>query len=154
MCGFIRLATLQFELKLQKCIRIGITIFKIFIWGGISSHIRSEIMFYGSARAEMYNAISDPYIRPYTCPNENFEYGYPHSNAFLQFRLKLERCKPQNATCHPMICDIISDVKLFPTVYRRTYCHKFLTLSNQTSHTFCQNKFEKECKFQEWTKFF
>ena len=45
------LATLQFELKLQKCIRIGITIFKIFIWGGISSDILLEIMFYGSARA-------------------------------------------------------------------------------------------------------
>ena len=24
-------------------------------------------------------------------PNENFEHGYPHSNAFLQFELKLER---------------------------------------------------------------
>ena len=23
---------------------------------------------------------------------ENFEYGYPHSNALLQFRLKLEGC--------------------------------------------------------------
>ena len=28
---------------------MGITIFKIFIWGGISSDIRSEITFYGSA---------------------------------------------------------------------------------------------------------
>ena len=28
----------------------------------------------------------------YASPNENFEYGYPHSNALLQFRLKLERC--------------------------------------------------------------
>ena len=32
-----------------------------------------------------------PYIRQYTSPNENFEYGYPHSNALLQSRLKLER---------------------------------------------------------------
>ena len=30
----------------------GITVFKIFIWGGISSDIRSEIKFYGDARAE------------------------------------------------------------------------------------------------------
>ena len=30
-------------------------------------------------------------------------------------------------------CDVINDVKLFPTVYRRIYCHKFLTLSNQKS---------------------
>ena len=34
------------------------------------------------------------YIRRYTSPNENFEFGYPHSNALLQFELKLERCKP------------------------------------------------------------
>ena len=55
----MRFAMLQFERKLQKCIRMGITIFKIFTWGGISSDItfygsalsdiRSEIMFYGSA---------------------------------------------------------------------------------------------------------
>ena len=29
-----------------------------------------------------------PYIRRYTSPNENFEYGYPHSNALLFFSLK------------------------------------------------------------------
>ena len=28
---------------------------------------------------------------------------------------------------------VINDVKLFPTVYRRIYCRKFLTLSNQMS---------------------
>ena len=53
------LATLQFETGLQKCIRMGITIFKIFIVGGISSDISWEIMFYGSARKSMYNIISD-----------------------------------------------------------------------------------------------
>ena len=31
------------------------------------------------------------YIRRYTSPNENFECGYPHSNAILQFRLESER---------------------------------------------------------------
>ena len=50
-CGFMQLAMLQFETKLQKCIRMGITIFKIFIWGGILSDIHSEITFYGSACA-------------------------------------------------------------------------------------------------------
>ena len=50
-CGITRLATLKFETKLQKCIRMEITIFKIFIWGSISSDIRSKITFYGSARA-------------------------------------------------------------------------------------------------------
>ena len=28
------------------------------------------------------------YIRRYTYPNENFEYGYPHSNALVQSHLK------------------------------------------------------------------
>ena len=35
-----------------------ITIFKFFIWGGISSDIRSEIAFYGDA-GEISNRISD-----------------------------------------------------------------------------------------------
>ena len=73
------------------------------------------------------------YIWRYNNPNENFEYGYPHSNALLQFDLKLERCKPQKAAFHPTKGDVIDDIKLFPTVYRRIYCRKFLTLSNQTS---------------------
>ena len=38
------------------------------------------------------------YIRRYTSPKENFEYGYLHSNELLQFELKLEsvasRIKP------------------------------------------------------------
>ena len=67
------------------------------------------------------------YIRRYTSPNENFEYDYPHSNALLQFDLKLERCKPHRAARHPTKGDVIDDVKLFPTVYRRIYCRKFLT---------------------------
>ena len=73
------------------------------------------------------------YIRRYTSPNENFEYGYPHSNALLQFRLELERWKPHKAARHQTRCDVINNVKLFPTVYHRIYCRKFLTLSNQTS---------------------
>ena len=71
------------------------------------------------------------YIRRYTSPNENFEYGYPYSNALLQFRLKFELCKPHNTARHPTKYDVINDVKLFPAVYRRIYCRKFLTLSNQ-----------------------
>ena len=42
-----------------------------------------------------------------------------------------ERCKPHNAACHLMFCDVINDVKLLSTVYRRIYCRKYLTLSNQ-----------------------
>ena len=40
-------------------------------------------------------------IRQYTSPNENFEYGYPHSNALLQFLLKFKRCKLHKAAHHP-----------------------------------------------------
>ena len=38
-----------FAEKYYSCIRMGITIFKMLIWGGISSDIRSKIMVYGSA---------------------------------------------------------------------------------------------------------
>ena len=58
-------------------------------------------------------------------------YVYPYSNALLQFCLIFEHCKPHRAAHQPRICDIINDVKLFPTVYHRIYCRKFLTLSNQ-----------------------
>ena len=58
------------------------------------------------------------YIRRYTSLNENFEYGYPHSNALLQFLLtEFKRCKPHKAARHPTIYDVIHDVKPFPTVY-------------------------------------
>ena len=63
---------------------MGITIFKIVIWGGILSDIRSEIMFYGSAKLNF-----GPYIQEYTSPNENFEYSYPLSDEFLNWNLLL-----------------------------------------------------------------
>ena len=53
------------------------------------------------------------------------------------FVSKLKRCKPHKAARHPTICDVINDVKLFPTVYHRIYCRKFLTLSNQKSRYTC-----------------
>ena len=70
------------------------------------------------------------YVQRYTSPNENIEYGYPHSNALLQFYLNFERYMPHKAASHLMKCDVINDIKLFPTVYGRIYCRKFLTLSN------------------------
>ena len=73
------------------------------------------------------------YIRRYTSPREKSEYGYPHSNALLQFCLKLECYKLQSAACHPWKCDIMNDIKLFPTVYSRIFCGKFLTFYNQIS---------------------
>ena len=74
------------------------------------------------------------YIQQYNSTNENFEYGYPFSNALLQFPLKLKHCKRHKDVGHPTTYDIINDVKLFRTVYCRIYCHNFSMLSNQTSH--------------------
>ena len=48
-----------------------------------------------------------------------------HSAIFSQIGAKTAR--------HPTKCDVINNVKLFPTLYRRIYCRKFWTLSNQTS---------------------
>ena len=45
----------------------------------------------------------------------------------------MERRNPHKAARHSTKYDVINDVKLFPTVHRRIYCRKFLTLSNQTS---------------------
>ena len=47
-----------------------------------------------------------------------------------QFELKLERCQLHKAARHPSKCDVINDVKLLPTVYRRIYVTILLTLSN------------------------
>ena len=70
-------------------------------------------------------------FRTYIQRYEKFDYGFP--NELLQFMLKLQHCKPHKAARHPTKCDVINDVKLFLTVYRRIYCRKFLSLSNQTS---------------------
>ena len=71
------------------------------------------------------------YIPQINFPNENIEYGYPNSNALLQFYLKLECCKPLKVVCRPTKGDVIKDVKLFLTVYCRISCCKYLMLSNQ-----------------------
>ena len=95
------------------------------------------------------------YIRQYTSPNENFEYGYPHSNALFTFSLQKDSemyfvapihpasqlqknaCQLHIFTCQPMKARLRNDVR-FPTVYRRIYSRKFMTLSNQTSHCICK----------------
>ena len=73
----MRLATFLFETKLKKCIRMGITIFKFFIWEGISSDIPfgNHVLRLRSRIAVKLNFR--PYIRRYTSPNEKFEYSYP-----------------------------------------------------------------------------
>ena len=96
------------------------------------------------------------YIRRYTSPNENFEYGYPHFNAPLTFSLQKDSenvlcCAytSSNASCiKPLascIYSLVNQLKAtlrndvgFPTVYCRIYCRKFMTLSNQTSRCICK----------------
>ena len=56
-CSFMRLAMLHFETKLQKCIRFGINVIKIFILGGTSSDMRLEITFYGSALKHIFATL-------------------------------------------------------------------------------------------------
>ena len=78
----MRLAKLQFEKKnkdfngkfAQKCIRKGITAFKMLIWGDVSLlDIISEITLKLNLR---------PYIGRYTSPNESF--GYNHLLSVLK----------------------------------------------------------------------
>ena len=96
------------------------------------------------------------YIQRYTSPNENFEHGYPHSNALLVFSFQKDS---QNEICcaytssaasciKPLASCIYSLVNQwkatlrndvgFLTIYRRIYCRKFMTLSNQTSRCICK----------------
>ena len=66
----------------------GITIFNIFIWEVYRRIYGQKFSASGAVKRDFQ--IS---------PKENFEYGYPNSNALL-FPLKLERCKPHKATRH------------------------------------------------------
>ena len=50
------------------------------------------------------------YIWRYTSPNENFEYGYSHSKAVMQFELKLERCK-----LHDILSQIFDVIQSYVT---------------------------------------
>ena len=48
-------------------------------------------------------------LEGYISINENFEYGFPHSNALLQSRLIMERCKQHKAARHSTKCDEINE---------------------------------------------
>ena len=74
--------------------------------------------FYGNARRDFRT-----FIQRYTSPNETFEYGYSQSKALLQFPLKMEQCELYNAARHTRNCDVINDIKMYPAVYPRIYCH-------------------------------
>ena len=73
----VRLPRLQLGTKLQKCIRVGITIFKFFHLGRyiVRYTFGNHVLRLSSSVAVKLNFR--PYIRRYTSPNENFEYSYP-----------------------------------------------------------------------------
>ena len=52
---------------------IGYTVGNLVLWRRVSEAIKRDFL---------------TYIRQYTSSNENFEYGYPHSNALLTFSFK------------------------------------------------------------------
>ena len=91
----------------------GITVFKIFILG----RYIVGYMVINSKGAVKRDSLTYN-IQRYTSQNGNFEYGYPHFNALLQFHLELDCCKLHKAARHPSKCDIINDVKLFPNCLR------------------------------------
>ena len=81
-----------------------------------------------------------PYNQWYISPNENFECGYPRSNALFNiYSSKAQHFAPNwsfisnvKQLRQPITSDITYDVGA-AIVYCRIYWHKFLTLSNQTS---------------------
>ena len=106
----------------------------MYIWGGISFDIWSEIQFYGNVRVEPLKVISDRISNYIPSQMKILIMVLPILMQFWSYGFKLEHWKPQKAAHHLMICDVLNDVKLFPTVYHRIYCLKFLTLANQASH--------------------
>ena len=69
-----------------------------------------------------------PYDRRYNSQNENFEYGYPHSNALSSMYSSKGQYFPPNVNFfsnvkplrQPVTSDVTYDVGA-PTVYRRIY---------------------------------
>ena len=69
----MQVATLQFETKLQKWIRMVITIFKIFIWD-VYRPIYGRKSRFTSHRKAKFPTV---YLRYITSQNKNFDYSYP-----------------------------------------------------------------------------
>ena len=62
---------------------MGITIFKIFIWGGISSDILQKSRFTALLMHRRKTKFPAVYPTIYTSPNENFEYSYPLNDRLI-----------------------------------------------------------------------
>ena len=82
-----------------------------------------------------------PYIRRFTSPNENFEYGYPHSNVLVNFYTSKTLYFVKNVSFVSDINHCVDQsvlATLLLTSGLRRYiagytCRKFLTLSIRTS---------------------
>ena len=99
-----------------KCIRIcklGDNCIQKFSFGEVYRRIYGRKFSFTATRERSRKCDFRTYIRRYTVPNGNFEYGYPHSNALLQFCLKFERCKPCNVARHQTKYGVINNVKMF-----------------------------------------
>ena len=75
------LVTLNMEIKLPKCIRMGITIFKTLIWEGISSSYIARRL--KTKFPTVYSAI---YL-----PKSNFKYSYPLHTCLISTMISLDR---------------------------------------------------------------
>ena len=72
----MRPVTLKIEIKLQKCSRMGITIFKIFIWEVYRRIYVRESRFTAPPARHRKTKFPTEYPTIYLS-TENFEYGYP-----------------------------------------------------------------------------
>ena len=77
---------------------IGYTVGNLVLWRCVSVAVKRDFR---------------TYVRRYTSPNENFEYGYPHSNALLTFSLQKDNedvhcCALMHSVCqlHETACQL------------------------------------------------
>ena len=78
-----------------------------------------------------------PYIRRYTSPHENFEYGYPHSNVLFNFYTSKTLSFAPNVVfvrdVNHYVDQSLASLLLTSDFLRYISGYKFLTLSHQTS---------------------
>ena len=76
-CDFMQLVLLeQFDRTLQKYIRLGITIFKVFIWGCIVLDIDRESCYIVPLVCRLKNKFLTVY-ETICLPKWNYEYSFP-----------------------------------------------------------------------------
>ena len=85
--NFMQLAAPQFQTKLQNCIRMEITIFKLFICE-VYHFIYSPKSHFTTPHARCFKTkfYFRHYIQQYTTLNANFEYSYPRNDPIIDHR--------------------------------------------------------------------